>query len=117
MSKNSQNLLQNADNVKQLIRDLDFITIKGVSGSDITNLNQMVTGNTLKTTVDQLVNNINEQLISSLNTKLGEEQAKVVSLQEIIGNESKGLQKDLIDLAAKLNNMLPEEAPPYYDML
>ncbi|WP_341813357.1 hypothetical protein [Wolbachia endosymbiont (group B) of Germaria angustata] len=116
MSENSQNLLQSANNEEQLISALGLITLKTGTDKDIQDFKKAVSGDTVKKAVNQLVNNINEQLISSLNTKLREEQAKVVSLQDIIGNESKGLQKDLADLTAKLNNILPEEATPYYDM-
>ncbi len=117
MSENSQNLLQSANNEEQLISALGLITLKTGSGKDIQDFKKTVTGDTVKKAFDELANNINEQLINRLNSMLKEEQAKVVSLQDIIGNESKGLQKDLADLTAKLNDISPEETPPYYDML
>ncbi|WP_265022821.1 hypothetical protein [Wolbachia endosymbiont (group B) of Ischnura elegans] len=122
MSKNSQNLLQRGDNVtdnsgKQLISALDLITLKTATGKDVKDLTRIVTGDTVKKAIDELANNINKQLIISLNTMLEKEQAKVKSLEDIIGDETQGLQKNLADLTAQVNNMLPEEAPPYHDML
>lgn len=117
MSENSQNLLQSANNEEQLISALGLITLKTGSGKDIQDFKKAVSGDTVRKAFDELANNINEQLITRLNTMLKEEQDKVASLQDIIGNKSKGLQKDLADLTAKLNDVLPEEVPPYYDML
>ncbi|MFL3876759.1 hypothetical protein [Wolbachia endosymbiont of Trichogramma kaykai] len=98
MSENSQNLLQRVDNVtdnsgKQLISALDLITLKTGTGKDIQDLKKAVSGGTVKKAIDELVNNINKQLIISLNTMLEKEQAKVKSLEDIIGDETQGLQK------------------------
>ncbi len=122
MSKNSQNFVQNEDNFtagneEKLISDLNLIKLKTGTDKDIQDLKKTVSGDTVKKAVDELVLNINTQLIGSLNTKLGEEQAKVKSLEDIIGNDDAGLKKNLIELAGKVNNMLPEEAPTHPDIL
>ncbi|UPA55293.1 hypothetical protein MWH06_01130 [Wolbachia pipientis] len=98
MSKNSQNFVQNEDNFtagneEKLISDLNLIKLKTGTDKDIQDLKKTVSGDTVKKAVDELVLNINTQLIGSLNTKLGEEQAKVKSLEDIIGNDDAGLKK------------------------
>lgn len=122
MSKNSQNLVQNEDNFttgnkEKLISALDLIILKTGTDKDIQDLGKTASGHTVKKAVDALVNNINEQLISGLNIMLGEEQAKVKSLEDIIDNDDAGLKKDLSELAGKVNSMLPEEAPTHPDIL
>ncbi|MBS9531459.1 MULTISPECIES: hypothetical protein [unclassified Wolbachia] len=117
MSKNSQNLLQSANNEEQLISALGLVTLKTGTGKNIQDLKKAVSGDTVKKAFDELANNINEKFINKLNIMLKQEQDKVVSLQDIIGDTSKGLQKDLADLTAKLDSILPEEAPTHPDIL
>lgn len=117
MSENSQNLLQSANNEKQLISALGLITLKTGSGKDIQDLKKAVSGATVKKAFDELANNINEKFIDKLNIMLKQEQDKVVSLQGVIVDKSKGLKKDLADLTAKLDSILPEEAPTHPDIL
>ncbi|OCA06530.1 hypothetical protein [Wolbachia endosymbiont of Trichogramma pretiosum] len=80
---------------KQLISALDLITFKTGTSKDIQDLKKAVSGGTVKKAIDELANNINKQLIISLNTMLEKEQAKVKSLEDIIGDETQGLQKKI----------------------
>ncbi|WP_341815617.1 hypothetical protein [Wolbachia endosymbiont (group B) of Idaea biselata] len=105
MSKNSQNLLQGTNSVivssnRQPIKTLDHITLKTGLDQNVQNLNKPVSGVVVKNTIDQLVDDINIKLIGSLNNNLG------------------GLQKeDLVNLLAKVNDMLLEDAPTHLDIL
>ncbi|WP_341815616.1 MULTISPECIES: hypothetical protein [unclassified Wolbachia] len=116
MSKNSQNLLQGTNNAivssnKQSMKTLDYITLKKNSGEDVQNFTRPVSGETVKKAIDQLVDDINTNIIVSLNNNSGTELIRIKVLEEAIGNKSRGLQKQLDDLKTKVSEISPEDAP------
>ncbi|MDG7053479.1 MAG: hypothetical protein LKM45_06440 [Wolbachia endosymbiont of Alcedoecus sp.] len=97
----------------QIIKNIDLVTLKTGTDKDVEDLKKAASGHTVKKVVDKLVQDINKEIVSILNTELQTTRAKNQSLKDIIGDSEAGLVKDLKDLKEQVNSLMPEEAPPH----
>lgn len=85
----------------QIIKNIDLVTLKTGTDKDVEDLKKAASGYTVKKAVDKLVQNINKEIVSILNTELQTARTKIQSLKDIIGDSEAGLAKDLKDLRNK----------------
>lgn len=113
--KSLQNNVQGfaTENNEQKVNTIGPFKLKS-QGKDFTEqqLAKTIVGAHAQNAIDEMVDSINQNLISKLNTILTDEERKVTKLIQDVGNQESGLVKDLSDLKQALDDIAPPPAAP-----